>query len=168
MPAAVVISTSRPFTGFPATARAGSAAINAPAPASAAKLRRPTAIPARSRSASVSSVHMALSSGRFRQSRRKLGNFTRDFICRPALGIEQRTKLIQPDFVGQRFFCSKYPPCRAAMGSWQREALTEGLWRYRRYALPPSAARTVPLPLASPQGGLSRDDCQCPDLTKGQ
>ncbi|BBB08373.1 inwardly-rectifying channel [Sphingopyxis sp. EG6] len=24
------------------------------------------------------------------------------------------------------------PPCRAAMGRWQREALTEGLWRYRR------------------------------------
>ncbi len=24
------------------------------------------------------------------------------------------------------------PPCGEAMGRWQREALTEGLWRHRR------------------------------------
>src|SRR3546814_6845451 len=38
------------------------------------------------------------------------------------------------------------------MGRWQREALTEGLWR-EAAAPPPSPAATVPLPIASRQGG---------------
>src|SRR3546814_12354876 len=38
------------------------------------------------------------------------------------------------------------------MGRWQREALTEVLWR-EVAAPPPSPAATVPLPIASRQGG---------------
>src|SRR3546814_3975035 len=49
------------------------------------------------------------------------------------------------------------PPCRAAMGRWQREALTEGLWR-EVAAPPPLASRAVPLPTASPQGGSAMAD----------
>jgi len=39
------------------------------------------------------------------------------------------------------------PPCRAAMGRWQRGALTEGLWRYR---CGPSTTRFAAVPLPRP------------------
>ena len=46
------------------------------------------------------------------------------------------------------------PPCGEAMGRWQPAGLTEGLWR-EVAAPPPSPAATVPLPIASRQGGSS-------------
>src|SRR3546814_19449774 len=48
--------------------------------------------------------------------------------------------------------CRSNPPCGETMGRWQREALTEGLWR-EAAAPPPSPAATVPPPIASRQGG---------------
>src|SRR3546814_17892295 len=45
------------------------------------------------------------------------------------------------------------PLCGEAMGRWQREALSEGLWR--EVAAPPPPA--VPLPIAARQGGSAPD-----------
>ena len=44
------------------------------------------------------------------------------------------------------------PPGRAAMGRWQRGALTEGPWR-NPCRPSPLASRAVPLPIAARQGG---------------
>src|SRR3546814_8771417 len=48
---------------------------------------------------------------------------------------------------------AKDPPCRAAMGRWQREALTEGQGRYRRGPSPPCFASGPPPPRFAPGGG---------------
>src|SRR3546814_16057660 len=45
-----------------------------------------------------------------------------------------------------------YPPCGEAMGRWQPEGLTEGLWRYRR-GPPPTPSRRAPPPPPPPREG---------------
>src|SRR3546814_6522131 len=45
-----------------------------------------------------------------------------------------------------------YPPCGEAMGRWQPEGLTEGLWRYRRGTPPTPRSRSPPPPLRRREG----------------
>ena len=82
--------------------------------------------------------------------------------CRNNLG---KAFWIMPDGGGQRLTSVITPPFRAAMGSWQRGALTEGLWRCRRKAPPLLATRAVPLPIAALRRGFS--DHRHPGLDPG-
>src|SRR3546814_13086311 len=61
---------------------------------------------------------------------------------RPSLGREISDGRFRP-------VADLNPLCGEAMGRWQREALSEGLWR--EVAAPPPPA--VPLPIAARQGG---------------
>ncbi len=67
-------------------------------------------------------------------------------------------------------FASCDPPCRAAMGRWQREALTEGLWRDVGAPPPPlrggpaGAARRLRLPHGFATGRIYDRNPSQPDI----